>query len=206
MSNNIKKLSKKQRFRIYLLVVTSIIFVSFVGYYEYNKSIIESKMLNASNSYQKALIVFRNNKSTTEQKIKAFQFIKEKYPNTAYGIYSSWNQVNLMLNRPKLDYKKIEKILITSIKNNPNNNLSNITKTRLARIYMANNQNALAIKLLKEVKLHNSNAYIIILLGDAYAQNKNNKSAKEEYEKALNMNLNSSLKSVIKLKLNSLKV
>ena len=204
MTNNLKKLSKKQRLKLYILIITSITALTFVGYNEYCKSAIKEKMLNASNLYQKALIISKNEKSTVEQKINAFKSVEHKYPNSAYGIYSSWNEVNLMLNKSKINYKEIERVFTTSIKNNPKNNLSNITKTRLARIYISNNQNSLAIKLLKEVKLSNSSAYIIILLGDAYSQNKEYKNAKKEYEKALSMNLNSSLKSVIKLKLNSL--
>ena len=67
-----------------------------------------------------------------------------------------------------LIYQKLSPVLQQSIENNPKDSLSDISKVRLAQLYILANQPDQAIKTLQNIKSFKDNAYPLMLLGQAY--------------------------------------
>ncbi|MFV9925537.1 MAG: tetratricopeptide repeat protein, partial [Francisella endosymbiont of Hyalomma scupense] len=86
---------------------------------------------------------------------------------------------------------KIIAVLQQSIENNHKDSLSDISKVKLARLYILANQPDQAIKTLQNIKSFKENAYPLMLLGQAYREKKDKTKSIETWQKAL-QDLNSS--------------
>jgi predicted negative regulator of RcsB-dependent stress response len=154
----------------------------------------DKQLLQAATSYQKAIIANENSSISTADKTAKFETVVKDYPNTSYGIFASWTLAELYVVPTKLDTKsfnmnisnipKAIKILQQSTEANPKDNLTNITKTRLAKLYLASNQTDKAIKALQSTTNLQDNAYPLMLLGQAYLQQKDKTKAIQTWQKA----------------------
>ncbi|ALB01284.1 hypothetical protein ACH24_00330 [Francisella persica ATCC VR-331] len=189
-----KNLSKKQTQALYMvagIIIVAIICAIILQFYNSSN---DKKMLEAATMYQKALITNENPKSPFETKIYKFEQVINNYPNTSFGIFASWQLADLYTTTTKLDTKnfnvnvtnliKAIVVLQQSIENNPKDSLIDISKVRLARLYILTNQPDQAIKTLQNIKSFN-NAYPLMLLGQAYSEKKDKTKAIEAWQKAL---------------------
>lgn len=176
---SIKDLSPKHKQAVYLVLIIVAVAIIIVGILQYSKSKNSENMLEASSLYQKALITNENPSISNSQKIASFDSVTTMYPNTSYGILASWQVADLYItakrldsNRPvsKNDYNKAILALVNSANNNPKDNLTNITNTKLASLYIQTNQTDNAIKILQNIPDLDNNAYPLMILGQAYAQ------------------------------------
>ena len=110
--------------------------------------------------YQKAILVNENANTTSIEKEKGFKQITTEYPKTSYGIFASWQLANIYVSntdsntsfmnyQATVNYTKAISVLSDSINDNHDNNLSDISKTRLAKLYIATNQSKKAIAVLQ---------------------------------------------------------
>ncbi|AJJ47565.1 tetratricopeptide repeat protein [Francisella tularensis subsp. novicida] len=190
-----KNLSKKQTQALYTIVGIIIVAIICAIFLQFYNSSNDKKMLEASTIYQKALIANENPKSSVETKIAKFEQVVNDYPNTSFGIFASWQLADLYTTPTKLDSKnfnvnitnlpKAIDILQQSIENNPKDSLSDISKVRLARLYIVAKQPDQAIKTLQDIKSFKDNAYPLMLLGQAYSEKKDKVKAIESWQKAL---------------------
>lgn len=191
---NIKNLSKKQMQSIYMIVgLLTVAIVCTILLQFYNSSN-DKQLLQAATSYQKAIIANENSSISTADKTAKFETVVKDYPNTSYGIFASWTLAELYVVPTKLDTKsfnmnisnipKAIKILQQSTEANPKDNLTNITKTRLAKLYLASNQTDKAIRTLQSTTNLQDNAYPLMLLGQAYLQQKDKTKAIQTWQKA----------------------
>ena len=191
---NIKNLSKKQMQSIYMIAgLLTVAIVCAILLQFYNSSN-DKQLLQAATSYQKAIIANENSSISTADKTAKFETVVKDYPNTSYGIFASWTLAELYVVPTKLDTKsfnmnisnipKAIKILQQSTEANPKDNLTNITKTRLAKLYLASNQTDKAIKALQSTTNLQDNAYQLMLLGQAYLQQKDKTKAIQTWQKA----------------------
>ena len=191
---NIKNLSKKQMQSIYMIVgLLTVAIVCSILLQFYNSSN-DKQLLQAATSYQKAIIANENSSISTADKTAKFETVVKDYPNTSYGIFASWTLAELYVVPTKLDTKsfnmnianipKAIKILQQSTEANPKDNLTNITKTRLAKLYLASNQTDKAIRTLQSTTNLQDNAYPLMLLGQAYLQQKDKTKAIQTWQKA----------------------
>ena len=79
---------------------------------------------------------------------------------------------------------KAIQILQQSAEANSKDNLTNITKTRLTKLYLASNQADKAIHTLQSTTNLQDNAYPLMLLGQAYLQQKDKTKAIQTWQKA----------------------
>ena len=191
---NIKNLSKKQMQSIYMIAgLLTVAIVCAILLQFYNSSN-DKQLLQAATSYQKAIIANENSSISTADKTAKFETVVKDYPNTSYGIFASWTLAELYVVPTKLDTKsfnmnisnipKAIKILQQSTEANPKDNLTNITKTRLAKLYLTSNQTDKAIKALQSTTNLQDNAYPLMLLGQAYLQQKDKTKAIQTWQKA----------------------
>ena len=191
---DIKNLSKKQMQSIYVIVgllTVAIVCIVALQFYNSNNS---KQLLQAATSYQKAIITGETPNISTSDKTTKFETVVKDYPSTSYGIFASWELADLYVIPTKLDTKsfnmnianipKAIQILQQSAEANSNDNLTNITKTRLAKLYLASNQADKAIKILQSTTNLQDNAYLLMLLGQAYLQQKNKTKAIQTWQKA----------------------
>ncbi|MGQ4005271.1 tetratricopeptide repeat protein [Francisellaceae bacterium CB300] len=189
-----KNLSKKQMQSIYMIVgLLTVAIVCTILLQFYNSSN-DKQLLQAATSYQKAIIANENSSISTADKTAKFETVVKDYPNTSYGIFASWTLAELYVVPTKLDTKsfnmnisnipKAIKILQQSTEANPKDNLTNITKTRLAKLYLASNQTDKAIRTLQSTTNLQDNAYPLMLLGQAYLQQKDKTKAIQTWQKA----------------------
>ena len=160
-------------------------------FYNSNNS---KQQLEAATSYQKAIIASENASTSTADKIAKFKVVANDYRQTSYGIFASWQLASLYVVPTKLDTKsfninianipKAIQILQQSVDANPKDNLTNITKTRLAKLYLTSNQTDKAIKTLQSTANLQENAYPLMLLGQAYLQQKDKTKAITTWQKA----------------------
>ncbi len=189
-----KNLSKKQMQSIYMIVgllSVAIVCVIVLQFYNSNN---DKQLLKAATSYQKAIIANENSSISNADKTTKFEAVIKDYPNTSYGIFASWSLAELYVVPTKLDTKsfnmnianipKAIQVLQQSAEANPKDNLTNITKTRLAKLYLASNQPDKAIKTLKSTTNLKNNSYPLMLLGQAYLQKKNKTKAIQTWQKA----------------------
>ena len=194
MKINIKNLSKKQTQSIYMiagLLTVVIVYIIALQFYNSNSS---KQVLQAATVYQKAIIANENSNIPTIDKTAKFETVVKDYPSTSYGIFASWKLADLYVVPTKLDttsfninianIPKAIQILQQSSEANPKDNLTNITKTRLAKLYLASNQADEAIKTLQSTTNLQNNAYPLMLLGQAYLQQKNKTKAIQTLQKA----------------------
>ncbi|APD51022.1 YfgM family protein [Francisella hispaniensis] len=190
-----KNLSKKQTQALYTIagiIIVAIICAIILQFYNSNN---DKKMLDASTMYQKALIASENPKSPLDTKIAKFEQVVNDYPNTSFGIFASWQLADLYTTTTQPDTKNFNMnltnlpkailVLQQSIENNPKDSLSDISKVRLARLYIAAKQPDQAIKTLENIKPFKDNAYPLMLLGQAYSEKKDKTKAIETWQKAL---------------------
>ena len=190
-----KNLSKKQTQALYTIAGIIIVAIICAIILQFYNSSNDKKMLEAATMYQKALIANENSKSPLETKISKFEQVINDYPNTSFGIFASWQLADLYNTTTKLDTKnfnvnvtnlpKAIAVLQQSIENNPKDSLSDISKVRLARLYILANQPDQAIKTLQNIKSFKGNAYPLVLLGQAYNEKKDKTKAIETWQKAL---------------------
>ena len=190
-----KNLSKKQTQALYTIAGIIIVAIICAIILQFYNSSNDKKMLEAATMYQKALIANENPKSPLETKISKFEQVINDYPNTSFGIFASWQLADLYTTTTKLDTKnfnvnvtnlpKAIAVLQQSIENNPKDSLSDISKVRLARLYILANQPDQAIKTLQNIKSFKENAYPLMLLGQAYSEKKDKTKAIETWQKAL---------------------
>ncbi|ORM38453.1 hypothetical protein A2G94_07135 [Francisella endosymbiont of Ornithodoros moubata] len=196
-----KNLSKKQNQVLYTIAGIIIFVIICAIILQFYNSSNDKKMLEAATMYQKALIANENPKSHLETKISKFEQVINDYPNTSFGIFASWQLANLYTTTTKLDTKnfninvtnlpKTIAVLQQSIENNHKDSLSDISKVKLARLYILANQPDQAIKTLQNIKSFKENAYPLMLLGQAYREKKDKTKSIETWQKAL-QDLNSS--------------
>ncbi|AIT10292.1 hypothetical protein LO80_04990 [Candidatus Francisella endociliophora] len=190
-----KNLSKKQNQALYTIVgiiAVAIICAIILQFYKSNDN---KQMLEASTAYQKALIASENTKSSLETKAAKFQTVVDNYPNTSFGIFASWQLADLYVIPTKLDTTNFKMnignmpkaiyALQQSIEANPNDSLTNITKTRLAKLYIASKEPEKAIKTLQSIKLLENSAYPLSLLGQAYSEKGDKTKAIQTWQRAL---------------------
>lgn len=192
---SINGLTKKQNQALYTVVSIIIVAIICVIIFQLYNSNNHKKILEASNAYQKALIVSENPDASSNTKISKFNSVVDKYPKTSFGIFASWQLANLYITPTKLDTSnfnmnianlpKAIKVLQQSIKDNPDDSLTNVTKTRLARLYIASNQPDQAIKTLQSLGSLANKAYPLMLLGQAYHQKNDKTKALDAWHKAL---------------------
>ncbi|APC92247.1 MULTISPECIES: YfgM family protein [Francisella] len=190
-----KNLSKKQTQALYTIAGIIIVAIICALILQFYNSSNDKKMLEAATIYQKALIASENPKSSPETKIAKFELVVNDYPNTSFGIFASWQLVDLYTTATKPDSKNLNinvnnlpkaiAVLQQSIENNPKDNLSDISKVRLARLYIVANQPDQAIKTLQSIKSFKDNAYPLMLLGQAFSEKKDKTKAIEIWQKAL---------------------
>ncbi|MFT4694553.1 MAG: putative negative regulator of RcsB-dependent stress response [Francisella sp.] len=191
---NIKNLSKKQMQSIYMIIgllTIAIVCVIALQFYNSNNS---KQMLQAATSYQKAIIANENSSLSNADKTAKFETVVKDYPGTSYEIFASWELADLYVVPTKLDTKsfninianipKAIQILQQSAEANPKDNLTNITKTRLAKLYLASNQADKSIHTLQSTTNLQDNAYPLMLLGQAYLQQKDKTKAIQTWQKA----------------------
>jgi predicted negative regulator of RcsB-dependent stress response len=191
---NIKDLTKKQLQTIVASVLIVVVILISVIVVEYNRH--ENTKDNAlvATMYQKAILVNENANTTPIDKEKGFKQIATEYPRTSYGIFASWQLANMYVSttdsntsfmnyQATVNYTKAISVLSDSIQQNPNNNLSDISKTRLAKLYIATNQSKKAIALLQNDNL--TSAYPLMILGQAYSQSGNQTEAIQVWQRAL---------------------
>jgi predicted negative regulator of RcsB-dependent stress response len=190
----IKNLSKKQIQSIYMiagLLTVAIACVIALQFYNSNNS---KQILQAATIYQRAIIASENHSISTADKTAKFEAIAKQHSNTSYGIFASWKLADLYVTPTKLDTKTFNiniantpeaiQVLQQSSEANPKSNLTNITKTRLAKLYLISNQTDKAIKTLQSTADLQNNAYPLMLLGQAYLQQKNKTKAIQAWQKA----------------------
>lgn len=190
-----KNLSKKQTQVLYTIAGIIIVVIICAIILQFYNSSNDKKMLEAATIYQKALIANENPKSPLETKISKFEQVINDYPNTSFGIFASWQLADLYTTTTNLDTKnfninvtslpKAIAVLQKSIENNPKDSLSDISKVKLARLYILANQPDQAIKTLQNIKSFKDNAYPLMLLGQAYSEKKDKTKAIETWQKAL---------------------
>jgi predicted negative regulator of RcsB-dependent stress response len=190
---SIKDLSPKHKQAVYLVLIIVAIAVIIVGILQYSKSENSKNMLEASSLYQKALISNENHNIPKTQKIASFDNVTTKYPSTSYSILASWQVADIYITPENLgsgksiskdDYNSAIKVLVNSANNNPKDNLTNITNTRLASLYIQTNQADNAIKTLQSISDLDNNAYPLMILGQAYAQKGDKSEALKAWKKA----------------------
>jgi predicted negative regulator of RcsB-dependent stress response len=192
---SIKGLTKKQNQALYTIVGIIIIALICVILFQFYNSNNHKKILEASNAYQKALIASENSDFSSATKITKFTSVVKQYPSTSFGIFASWQLAELYITPTKsntsnfnMNIANLPKAIDTleqSIKNNPDNSLTNVTKTRLARLYITAKQPDQAIKTLNSLKTLENKAYPLMLLGEAYQQKTNKTKALNAWHKAL---------------------
>ena len=191
---NIKDLTKKQLQTIVASVVIAIVILLSVIIVEYNRHVNAKDNTIVATMYQKAILVNENANTTAIEKQKAFKQITTEYPKTSYGIFASWKLANMYVSntatnksginyQATLNYTKAIAVLSDSIKENLNNNLSDISKTRLAKLYIAMNQSKKAIAILQNDG--QTAAYPLMILGQAYSQSGNQTKAIQVWQRAL---------------------
>lgn len=189
-----KDLSPKHKQIIYIIIGIVAVAIICVGVFQYSSSKNNENMLEASTSYQKALIANENPNISTANKIAKFESVTKLYSNTSYGILASWQIADLYSTPEKLDSSKKAlndddnkaiQVLLKSTSDNPNDDLTNITKTKLAKLYIQTNQVDEAIKSLQSLPNLDNNAYPLMILGQAYAQQGDKAKALQTWKKAI---------------------
>ncbi|WP_321174115.1 tetratricopeptide repeat protein [Francisella sp. W12-1067] len=189
----VKNLSKKQAQALYTIAGVIIVAIICITIFQFYSSGDNQKMLEASESYQKALITSENPDNPIDTKIASFESVVNIYPTTSFGIFASWNIAYIYITSTKLnpkkeisatDYKKAINALLKSANANPKDSLTDITKTRLAKLYIETNQSDKAIETLNSLKYLQNSAYPLMLLGQAYKQKGNTTKAIEIWQKA----------------------
>ena len=191
---DIKNISKKQMQSIYIisgLLTTAIVCIFALQLYNSNNA---KQVLQAATKYQKAIIANENSSISSADKTAKFEAVVKDYPSTSYGIFASWELADSLVVPAKSGIKsfninianipKAIRILQQSSEANPNDNLTNITKTRLAKLYLALNQTDKAIKTLQSTTNLQDNAYPLMILGQAYLQQKDKTKAIQTWKKA----------------------
>lgn len=210
-----KNLSKKQNQVLYTIAGIIIFIIICAIILQFYNSSDDKKMLESATIYQKALIANENPKSPLETKIYKFEQVINDYPNTNFGIFASWQLANLYTTITKLDTEnfninvtnlpKAIVVLQQSIENNHKDSLSDISKVKLARLYILANQPNQAIKTLKNIKSLKENAYPLMLLGQAYREKKAKTKSIETWQKALqDLNSSGQFKQIISQLINNI--
>lgn len=191
----IKGLTKKQNQALYTIVGIIIVAIICTIIFQFYNSNNHKKILEASDAYQKALIASENSDTSLNTKISKFTTVVDQYPKTSFGIFASWQLADLYITPTKLDTNnfnmnitnlpKAIKVLQQSIKDNSDDSLTNVTKTRLARLYIASKQPDQAIKTLQSLGSLGNKAYPLMLLGQAYHQKNDKAKALDAWHKAL---------------------
>lgn len=192
---SIKGLTKKQNQALYTIVGIIIIALICVILFQFYNSNNHKKIIEASKAYQKALIASENSDVSSATKIAKFTSVVNQYPSTSFGIFASWQLAELYITPTKLNTSnfnmnianlpKAIDTLEQSIKDNPDNSLTNVTKTRLARLYITAKQPDQAIKTLNNLGSLKDKAYPLMLLGEAYQQKNDKAKALDAWHKAL---------------------
>lgn len=192
---SIKNLSKKQSQALYTVIGIIIVAIICVIILQFYKSNNHEKMLEASTAYQKALIAGENTKSPIGTRAAKFEDVVNNYPTTSFAIFASWQLADLYITPTKLDttnfsmnignMPKAIQVLQQSIDNNPNDSLTNITKTRLAKLYIASKEPDNAIKTLQSISSLENSAYPLALLGQAYNEKGDKTKAIQTWQRAL---------------------
>ena len=191
---NIKDLTKKQLQTIFASVVIVVVILLSVIVVEYNRHENAKDNTLVATMYQKAILVNENANTTSIEKEKGFKQITTEYPKTSYGIFASWQLANIYVSntdsntsfmnyQATVNYTKAISVLSDSINDNHDNNLSDISKTRLAKLYIATNQNKKAIAVLQND--NQTAAYPLMILGQAYSQSGNQTEAIQVWQRAL---------------------
>ncbi|MED7818783.1 MULTISPECIES: YfgM family protein [unclassified Francisella] len=190
-----KGLTKKQNQALYTIVGIIIVAIICTIIFQFYNSNNHKKILEASDAYQKALIASENSDTSLNTKISKFTTVVDQYPKTSFGIFASWQLADLYITPTKLDTNnfnmnitnlpKAIKVLQQSIKDNSDDSLTNVTKTRLARLYIASKQPDQAIKTLQSLGSLGNKAYPLMLLGQAYHQKNDKAKALDAWHKAL---------------------
>lgn len=190
-----KNLSKKQSQALYTIVGIIIVAIICTIILQFYNSGNEKRMFEASDMYQRALIANENPKSPTSVKIAKFEEVTKNYPDTSFGIFASWQLADLYTAPTDLDTKsfninlsnlpKAIDVLQQSVQDNPKDSLTDITKVRLAKLYISSNNPDNAIFTLQSISSLNSNAYPLMLLGEAYNEKKDKDKALDAWSKAL---------------------
>lgn len=141
------------------------------------------------------MIASENSDVSSATKIAKFTSVVNQYPSTSFGIFASWQLAELYITPTKLNTSnfnmnianlpKAIDTLEQSIKDNPDNSLTNVTKTRLARLYITAKQPDQAIKTLNNLGSLKDKAYPLMLLGEAYQQKNDKAKALDAWHKAL---------------------
>lgn len=192
---DVKNLSKKQSQALYSIITIIVIAVACTIILQFYKSNNSKEMLEASTAYQKALIANENINISLETKASKFQAVVDNYPNTSFGIFASWQLADLYITPTKLDttsfkmnignMPKAIQALQQSINTNPKDSLTNITKTRLAKLYIATKEPQKAIETLQSISSLENSAYPLVILGQAYNEEGDKTKAIQAWQKAL---------------------
>lgn len=184
---SIQNLSEKQKQAIYMIVGLLVITLLAITAIQLYKSNSNKQLVKAATSYQKAIITNENPDIKTTKKITSFETVATTHPATSYGIFASWELAHLYTNSTKAtstNSSKAIQILQQSIAANPKDDLTNITKTRLVKLYLDENQADKAIKVLQSITNLQKNAYPLLLLGQAYLQQNDKTKAIQTWQKA----------------------
>ncbi|MBK2093163.1 YfgM family protein [Francisella philomiragia] len=211
-----KNLSKKQSQALYTIVGIIVVAIICTIILQFYNSDNEKRMFEASDIYQRALIANENPKSPTSVKIAKFEEVTKNYPDTSFGIFASWQLADLYMAPTDLDTKsfnvnlsnlpKAIDVLQQSVQSNPSNSLTDITKVRLAKLYISSNNPDKAISTLQSINSLNSNAYPLMLLGEAYSEKKDKDKALDAWNKALqDPNSSAEFKQIITKLINNAK-
>lgn len=172
-----KNLSKKQNQVLYTIAGIIIFVIICAIILQFYNSSNDKKMLEATTMYQKALIANENPKSHLEAKISKFEQV------IIYITTTKLDTKNFNINVTNLP--KTIAVLQQSIENNHKDSLSDISKVKLAQLYILANQSDQAIKTLQNIKSFKENAYPLMLLEQAYREKKAKTKSIETWQKVL---------------------
>lgn len=221
MKKLLNDLPNKQKKLIYSLTLIIMIAVISLAVWQYKKHENAEQMLQAATEYQKAILEYENSNISSSSKTNGFSKVVQEYPHTAFAIFSSWYLANDAINNTsfnnfdiknlqaadnngKANYNKAISILENSAKENPSNNLTNITKTRLARLYIATNQIDKAISTIDSIATSQQTSYTLLILGDAYQAKGDIEKATQTWKKAQTLNTNPDIDNLLNKKINSI--
>lgn len=141
----------------------------------------QNKNQAASNAYQ-ALIVSMQNGAKPSVIAEGATQIVANYPGTAYASLAQLNLAQIAI--AQNDLGTAETTLTADLDQNSSNDLTPIITLRLARVLLAENKAAAALKILKDPPKGYVPSYSL-LMGDANVQLKNMLAAKDDYQRGI---------------------
>lgn len=187
-----------------VVAVVAVILMIVVGF-QYNHYRTTHNNVQAAEMYQKMMIMAQApqvNPSAIQQQA---QQIINLYPSSVYATFSAWESAKISVQNNQLD--QASQALTTAVQNSHDANAKAISKLRLARIQLAQNQPQEAINTLNGINNDGFTVMKDMIMGDAYVQLKDNTQARNVWTQALTLAQQqdmSDAESIIQMKLANL--